>query len=257
MPYLFSVTKAGKTIEVEKYYSSRYKKKGIKRKDKVKPTSEQQRKINEKQAEKKLRRDINENFGPGDLHIDLTYLRKRGQPHVTKDQMRDDINIFLRALREIYKKSGMELKYIHVMEIGDKGARHHHLIVNYIDIRFIQKLWKPGYVYFTPLDNTGDYRKLASYFIKYSSKTIGTEKALQGKRWNSSKNLRHPEPEIKIISEKEWYRTEAKPFSGYYIDTDSIEIGIHSPEYYGYGYYRYTMIKIDNTNPQARMRKRD
>lgn len=38
MPYVERVTKAGNTIEIERYFTSRYKKKGISRGDKVKPT---------------------------------------------------------------------------------------------------------------------------------------------------------------------------------------------------------------------------
>ena len=44
MPYVERVTKAGKTIEVDRYYTSRYRKKGIKRGDKVRPTKEAQKK---------------------------------------------------------------------------------------------------------------------------------------------------------------------------------------------------------------------
>lgn len=51
MPYVERVTRAGKTIEIERYYTSRYKKKGIERGDKVKPTTEQQKKVNTRQAE--------------------------------------------------------------------------------------------------------------------------------------------------------------------------------------------------------------
>ena len=35
MPYVERVTKAGNTIEIERYFTSRYKKKGISRGDKV------------------------------------------------------------------------------------------------------------------------------------------------------------------------------------------------------------------------------
>ena len=45
MPYVERVTKAGNTIEIERYFTSRYKKKGISRGDKVKPTKEEQEKI--------------------------------------------------------------------------------------------------------------------------------------------------------------------------------------------------------------------
>ena len=45
MPYVERVTKAGNTIEIERYFTSRYKKKGISRGDKVKPTKEEQEKV--------------------------------------------------------------------------------------------------------------------------------------------------------------------------------------------------------------------
>ena len=49
MPYVERVTKAGNTIEIERYFTSRYKKKGISRGDKVKPTKEEQEKVNTRQ----------------------------------------------------------------------------------------------------------------------------------------------------------------------------------------------------------------
>lgn len=69
MPYVERVTKAGNTIEIERYFTSRYKKKGISRGDKVKPTKEEQEKVNTRQAERKLRILINANYG---------YLRQQG-----------------------------------------------------------------------------------------------------------------------------------------------------------------------------------
>ena len=63
MPYVERVTKAGNTIEIERYFTSRYKKKGISRGDKVKPTKEEQEKVNTRQAERKLRILINANYG--------------------------------------------------------------------------------------------------------------------------------------------------------------------------------------------------
>ena len=100
MPYVERITRAGKTIEIERYYTSRYKKKGIKRGDRVKPTEEQQEKINTRQAERKLRILMNANFGYGDYHLELDYIRKKGQPDRTKEQMRRDMDVFFRELRK-------------------------------------------------------------------------------------------------------------------------------------------------------------
>ena len=186
MPYVERITRAGKTIEVERYFTSRYKKPGIKRGDKVKPTKEQQAKVNTRQAERKLRILMNANFGYGDYHLELDYIRKKGQPDRTKEQMRKDIDVFLRECRKEYKKAGLELKYIHVMEIGERGARHHHLVINKIDTEILQRCWYKAYeghnrIKVFPLDDSGNYAKLASYFIKYTDKHRKDEDgALQG-----------------------------------------------------------------------------
>ena len=240
MPYVERVTKAGNTIEIERYFTSRYKKKGISRGDKVKPTKEEQEKVNTRQAERKLRILINANYGYGDYHLVLDYIRRKGEPDRTPEQMRQDIDVFLRECRKEYRKAGLEFKYIHVMEIGKKGARHHHLVVNKIDTEILQRCWYKAYeghnrVKVFPLDDSGNYAELASYLIKYTgTHKKGTDGALQGKRWNCSKNLVRPEPEYHIISDREYFKKEPKAIKGYYVDKNSVSMGVHSPEYYGY-----------------------
>ncbi len=166
--------------------------------------------------------------------------------------MRKDMDIFLRELRKECKKAGIELKYVHVMEIGKRGARHHHLVINKIDTEILQRCWYKAYeghnrVKVFPLDDSGNYAKLASYFIKYTDthRTEADGGALQGKRWNCSKNLVRPEPEIRIISDRAWFKSEPTAIKGYYVDKDSVSKGVHSPEYYGYGYMRYTLVKLE------------
>lgn len=249
MPYVERIIRAGRTIEIERYFTSRYKKKGIKRGDKVKPTTEQQKKINKKKAERELRILINANYGYGDFHLVLDYIRRKGEQPRTRKQMRRDVDIFLRECRKEYKKAGLVCKYIHVMEIGKKGSRHHHLVMNKIDTKILQKCWYKAYeghnrIKVFPLDDSGQYAELAAYLIKYTD-THRTEKdgALQGKRWNCSKNLFRPVPEYHIISDREYFRAEAKPIKGYYVDKKSISKGLHSPEYFGYGYFRYTLVR--------------
>ena len=73
MPYIIEVVKAGNTIEVSKYYSSRFNKKGVKRGKRKQLTTDEQREVNKRAAEKKLRRLINENFQEGDTHLVLDY----------------------------------------------------------------------------------------------------------------------------------------------------------------------------------------
>lgn len=250
MPYVKRVTRAGKTIEVECYYTSRYKKKGIRRGDKVRPTTEQQKKINTRRAERELRVLINANYGYGDYHVVLPYVRVEGEPPRGREDMRKDMDIFLRGCRKEYKKAGLEFKYIHVMEVGKKGARHHHLVVNRIDVKILQECWYKAYgghtrVKVFPLDDSGQYAELAAYLIKYTDTHRGRgEGALQVKRWNCSKNLERPVPEYTIITDREYFRAEARPVKGYYVDKASVGRGVHSPEYCGYGYFRYTLVEL-------------
>lgn len=130
------------------------------------------------------------------------------------------------------------------------GVRHHHLVVNKIDTEILQRCWYKAYeghnrVKVFPLDDSGNYAELASYLIKYTgTHKKGTDGALQGKRWNCSKNLVRPEPEYHIISDREYFKKEPKAIKGYYVDKNSVSMGVHSPEYYGYGYLRYTLVKI-------------
>lgn len=248
MPYVESVTRAGKTIEIERYYTSRYGQRGQTRGERVKPTPEEALRINNRIAEKKLRRLINENYGPRDYHVVLSYAKARGEPHRQKEEMKEDIAKFLRALRKEYRIRGQDLKYIHVPEVGSKGARHHHLVLNKSDPDIVQKCWPHGRIHINPLDNSGNYKDLAAYLIKYSSRKHTEEEKLSGKRWNASRNLRHPIPKIKIIGQRSWYRTEAKVpnrLKGkYYVDKNSVEVGIHNPEYSGYGYFRFTLVQL-------------
>lgn len=127
MPYVERVTRAGKTIEVERYFTSRYKKPGIKRGDKVKPTKEEQKKVNTRAAERKLRLLLNANFGYGDYHLELDYIRKKGQPDRSREQMRKDMDIFLRELRKECKKAGITLCWDNLEALcQDCHNKEHH-----------------------------------------------------------------------------------------------------------------------------------
>lgn len=145
-------------------------------------------------------------------------------------------------------------KYIHVMEIGKKGALHHHLVINTpeeISQQAIVRCWKGrGRTHHNPLDDTGQYAKLASYLIKQSDGMLRSPDALQGKRWNSSRNLRKPKVLRKEpVKDKGWYnriaRLPKKLEQSYYLDGNSVQEGIH--EKTGYTFFTYTFVKINQT----------
>ena len=246
--YVEAVCVAGATVEIERYYTGQYRKQGQKRKPKQKESSEEIKAKYNRRAEKKLRRLINANFSPGDYHLTLSYKKNKGDPERSPEEMKEDIRKFLRGMRKDCKDRGIELKYIHVPEIGEKGARHHHLVINKVDTDIISKNWKWGFFGVRPLDSSRNWRRLAAYLLKYSCKAIGTEFELSGKRWNASRNLIHPVPTVTVITKRDYFKQVPvipRKYRGKYeVDKETIESGEESSEY-DYGYFRYTLVRID------------
>lgn len=247
MPYVMEIIKAGQTIEISKHYTSRWNKKCKKRSDRVNLTKKEQLEVNERAAEKKLRMLINTNFIPGDSHTVLDYDPK--ERPADNDAMRRDKDKFFRELRKVYKKYGAELKYISVMEVGSKGARHHHIVMNMpecVPLKEIRKCWKKGRVHINLLYDHPNYARLANYLIKQSAHYFRMPDAMQKKRWCSSKNLKKPEVLVKkVIKNKGWYNRIAvipnKYKKDYYIDEDMTREGIH--EKTQYSFFSYMLIK--------------
>lgn len=244
MSYVKEICVAGKTIEIYKYYTYRYKhKKGEKRATKDKPTCEAQLKVNERRATKEMRRAMNANFIDGDylVRLDLyNYIKEYGQPDsITLQKIAKK---FFRSLRTAVRKTGIELKYIYVKEIGPRGGVHIHIVMNKCDTNLLKKCWPHGGIHIDPLYSNGQYAKIADYFAKYASKTEKTEGKLIGKRWYSSKNLKRPFVIKKPIFANR-FSTEIREKNGYIIDKNSIRQGIH--EFTGYAFFFYTLIKND------------
>ncbi len=237
MPYIEEIVKAGKTIEITKSFSARYGKKGAGRKSNCSETTEAMKKVNERNAEKKLRRLINANFGYKDIHLVLTY--RRGE-RPTPEQARKDLEQFLRRLRRYFKKHGRELKYIAVTEYAN-AAIHHHLVISSMDTRDLTDLWTHGQPRPTYLDRSGQYAQLASYLIKETGKTFKTPQSAVRKRWCASRNLVKPVVKKRVVAADSWQK-EPRAWKGYYIDKSSIAEGVH--ELTGYRYLYYMMIKI-------------
>ena len=238
MPYIKTTIKAGRTIEVFKTYSGRYGVKGIPRSENRKKTPEEMKKVNLRQAEKKLRILMNANFAYGDYHITLTY--KNGvnrDPETAKKQL----DKFIRQARQAYRSLGKEFKWIGVTEYENRRI-HHHLVINSIDTRRLIELWPYGRMYCVNLDSDYDYVRLAAYFIKETEKTFRRADAAQKKRWRCSRNLVHPEPKREIIRSRSW-KDEPTPKKGYYIVKDSVENGINPIT--GYPYQSYRMVLLD------------
>jgi hypothetical protein len=155
------------------------------RSKKRKPTSETQKQLNQRNAERKLIRLLNTNFTKKDIRFDLTYDDSH-YPNSPEDAQREMQN-FLRRVKRYRKKHDLpELKYVAVTEIGKRNARlHHHIVMNGgIDITTLAEIWGRGYTTAKPLqfDEYGIVG-IAKYLIK---------EPILGKRWCASRNLEQP-----------------------------------------------------------------
>lgn len=246
MSYFKTMIKAGKTIEVYKSFTKRAEGK-VERGQREQITPEDMEKINQDNAERKLTRLINANFGEGDYFITLTYQKdKRQTPKESKKAIKDLID----QIRKKYKKLWMPLKYIHVTEYKNK-AIHHHMIINEcpgLNVpKLIRELWTYGRPDFKLLDGTGQYKDLAAYLIKETAKTFKEHEDGHKQRYSCSRNLVRPVPITEVVRKAMSWSANPKPIKGYYIDQDTVYNGVNRKT--GREYQRYTMISLDAEKP--------
>ncbi len=241
LAYFKTTVKAGKTIEVTKSYTKRVGPPC--RGGREKPTPEEMERVNERNAERILRIKINANFGVDDLFVTLTY-RRDERP--TPEQAKKNVKKFIGALRKIFRKLGVELKYVNVTEYKNK-AIHHHLIINHIEgedvAKMVRRLWGFGRPDFKFLDGTGQYRDLAAYLIKETSKTYKENDGGHRQRYSCSRNLVMPPSRTEIVRRAARWLPDPKPIKGYYIDKDTVYNGVDP--FTGREYQRYTMVRAN------------
>lgn len=222
MPYIKRTVRAGPVIEVRKSFSSRWGQKGALRRSPAEKTPEAALRVNERNAEDKLRWLLLENFRPGDWHLVATYRREeRPSPEGSKKLLEK----FIRDLRGLFRREiGEELRYITVTEYKST-AIHHHLVIPSCDIRAVQKLWPFGKIRPTDITDREHLINLATYLIKETSRTFRDGTGYR-KRWNASRNLKKPKIKTEIIRKRSW-SDHPKPIRGYYLDktvgTDGVE----------------------------------
>lgn len=212
MPYKKSTVIAGCVRDEMKYHTCRYSSEKRPRGKNSNSTSEKQAKMNELRSKQKLEYIILENFCENDLYITLTNRDK-----LESEQARKTLKQFLTKLRALYKKHEEKLKYVGVTE--RKGRLHHHLLINNIGVGIgeIKKVWEHGFSKVQMYaGEEGDAVRVSAYFIKESKNTFNTEEKVHGLRWISSKNLKHPEPDTKVVTARTW-KEEPKAPKGYYI----------------------------------------
>lgn len=240
-------------IEHQISYKGMYGAKGEKRSPRKKKTSAEIERQNQINKVNKVRRTIQLNFYPNDMWITLNYPKGTRKPY---KEVKEEFDKYIRQLRKEYKTRGEQLKFMYRIEIGSQGGIHIHMIINRIwgsDI-LVSKCWS-GRAHFETLYEDGAYRKLAEYLVKplpndsKRYKQLGFIDDMDIKhmsKYGSSKNLIRPEAQVKTYRRKTVRKiiTEGpKPTEGFYIDKDSIRVGVNP--YTGYSYIYYTEIRIE------------
>lgn len=194
---------------------------------------------------------MNENFRDGDYLVTLDY-RKECRPEDAERTHKDFKNFFDRVKRRL-KREGIEIpKYIRVIEIGKKGAWHHHFVINEIPVEVIRECWAAGGIHIDPLYTDGNYRRIAEYFVKYSEKTADTGDREIKKLWYPSRGLRKPKVGAERIIRKRNFGQVRVP-RGYYLDQESVRAGMS--RYDGHEVFSYMVVRLPEKKRSGSGRK--
>lgn len=222
-----------------------YKTKTGKRKKRYKPTSEVQKRLNDKHSEERAVEIIHTNFSERDLVIHCTF-RDGCEPENAEEALKVEKN-FLRRLSYLYKSQGKELKYFAVGAEGEESLRKHfHIIVSGgVSREEIEKCWKVGYcnvdrLYF---DECG-----IAALVGYVMKQIKIGK----RRWRGSRNLKKPiekAPRETLYRRQDVIEVCESPYSDlifqYYPGYTMSKIEYMSNDFNG-GIYARIMLYSDN-----------
>ena len=235
--FIREICVAGAVIDVTLKYSLRAPRKP--RGENRNPSRKEVTENNDRIALKKLTRLMNANFYPGDYHCTLTYEGIEPDAKEAKKELRN----FLRRMKDEYQRRGKEFRWIAVTEYENTRI-HHHIVLNFLNSEIIRRQWKRGHVRFTMLDRSRNYKALAEYLIKETTKSMRKPGAEVKQRWSASKNLVRPIIKREIIQAEEIYK-HPKPFKGYEIIGGEEGIRTFSHIFTGIEHKEYMMISTD------------
>lgn len=168
------------------------------RKAKYKPSSETQKKLNQKNAARRLTWLIQENFGTNDYYIGLNYPAEYDVNLAEADKL---LKNWLRRIKRKYQKAGFEFKYITTTEIGDKKHRpHHHVICSgELGATILRQEWDKQFEAYKKKPSTSFSHAKHLQFTRTGLAGIAfytcKDTSLAYRSYNCSKNLRRPEAE--------------------------------------------------------------
>lgn len=239
----------GKVQIVDKYHSQKMqprnplvREKRRKRSGTSTPTQEQ---VNLRHRVDRLARLLLDNFTVGDWWVTF----KLAEP-VDAKSFRREYEKMIRRMRDAYRKTGHELKYIAVLEnLSGRGRMHGHIIVNNVQPfsvlkKMMRAAWQLGDCHIKPYGGeVMDAQRLASYMCKEDviGKAIRNKQKLQKAAKNGHKvdgrqlkkldhiivgersricpstNLVRTKPKKEVVSRAETYREEIRAPRGYHV----------------------------------------
>lgn len=284
--------RAGDTIEVECYPLTRIGARAVEEAARRKRQRACQEKLNRKNAEKKIRRYIEENFTTAAYVLTLTWDYGRidrfhmsaaeadrlwydyGLP-VDEEDARRALNNFYRRVKTRIRQRGGDpraMKHLYVLEIthANKGGfahYHFHLVIEAPGLTDadLKALWPHGFARADRLSfrDEGPAR-LANYLTKSHTTEEQTSDGRRLRRWGHSKNLREP---TETVSDRKLSRRRAALIAA---DVQANGVAIFESLYPGYqcvetprvfhsdfvaGAYIYARLrKIDTAPPWERRR---
>ena len=173
-------------------------------------TKETQAAVNRRLRAEKLSRLLMDNFAAGDWYLTCTYAE-----HPEEESVPKEFEKFKRKLRTIYKKAGVPMKYISVLEnLTGAGRPHGHILLpalNSSDLEKVKKAWLYGSVAVKLYGgHIMDAERLADYYTKEKI-------ADHAGRLQTSRNLIRTEPKTETVTKAEAFKTEIQPPKGYRI----------------------------------------
>lgn len=241
---------SGDFLEIYRYSVAEYKREKVTRKE---LTSDKQKRMNFKNACRKLMRLMNCNFKHGeDFHVTLTF-KSKSKARIDEKEARKEFKNFIKRLDRFRKANGLEkLKYIAAIGEGKSTGIHFHICVNKMDINDLLNTWKTskeaGRINFSILEfsNQNGLASLAEYFVKQElkkekdvkvSESASQNKKRLFKKWFGSRNLKKPRVERKVIK-RLFLKEEPKRLKKY-------KVTYYENDYNDYtGAYQYVQMRL-------------
>lgn len=160
--------------------------KGSGRRKKYRETSEVQKKLNDRHSKERFEMLVHTNFTGDDYIMHLSY--EDGWLAENDEQADRDLSAYVRRVKRLYQKAGIEFRYIAVTAKGsERGRYHHHIFLpGGIDRSLLEDKWQYGYANCDRLQfNEQGVADLADYVVEKQDR-------ITVRRWRASRNLSQP-----------------------------------------------------------------